>query len=225
VARTFLLGLLAILPLGLTVMVLVWAVRFIVDGIGPGSTIGNALTSLGLSVGGWTGAAYLIGVLLVVIAIYLLGLILQYGLKDRFSTGMAKLIKRIPLVGGLYDLSTRMVGLIEPGDQPDLKAMSPVWCQFGGEGGATVLAFQTQAEPVDIGGEAYCCVLVPSAPVPVGGGLIFVPVSWVMPADVGAEGMLAIYMSMGTAAGNYMAKPTTTPLAPATAQESPPPNT
>jgi uncharacterized membrane protein len=40
-------------------------------------------------------------------------------------------------------------------------------------------------------------VLVPTAPVPIGGGLLYVPVDWVTPADVGAEGLTSIYVSMG----------------------------
>jgi uncharacterized membrane protein len=40
-------------------------------------------------------------------------------------------------------------------------------------------------------------VLVPSAPVPVGGCLVYVPVKWVKPADFGVEALMSIYVSMG----------------------------
>ncbi len=40
-------------------------------------------------------------------------------------------------------------------------------------------------------------VLVPSAPVPVGGCLVCVPVEWVSPADFGVEALMSIYVSMG----------------------------
>ena len=40
-------------------------------------------------------------------------------------------------------------------------------------------------------------MLVPSAPVPVGGCLVYVPVEWVRPADFGVEALMSIYVSMG----------------------------
>ena len=38
---------------------------------------------------------------------------------------------------------------------------------------------------------------MPSAPVPVGGGLLYVPVDWVKPADMGIDMFTSIYVSMG----------------------------
>jgi uncharacterized membrane protein len=52
-------------------------------------------------------------------------------------------------------------------------------------------------EPVMLGERAYLAVLVPTAPVPVGGGLLYVPQEWVTPANVGMEGLTSIYVSMG----------------------------
>ncbi|MFN9489497.1 MAG: hypothetical protein ACK59Y_06945, partial [Betaproteobacteria bacterium] len=75
-------------------------------------------------------------------------------------------------------------------------AMSAVWCFFGGDGVA-VLALAPNAEPVDIDGRRYFAVLVPTAPVPIGGGLLYVPVEWVKPADIGIEQLTEIYVSMG----------------------------
>ncbi len=48
-----------------------------------------------------------------------------------------------------------------------------------------------------LNGEPYHVVLVPSAPVPVGGALVYVPVKWVKPADIGIEGLMSIYVAMG----------------------------
>ena len=46
--------------------------------------------------------------------------------------------------------------------------MSPVWCFFGGKG-AAVLALAPSAQPIEIDGQSYLAVLVPTAPVPFGG--------------------------------------------------------
>jgi uncharacterized membrane protein len=48
-----------------------------------------------------------------------------------------------------------------------------------------------------VGDKAYHAVLVPSAPLPVGGCLIYVPAEWVQRADVGVEKLVSIYVSMG----------------------------
>jgi len=54
-------------------------------------------------------------------------------------------------------------------------------------------------KPITIGGQNYHVVLVPSAPVPVGGALIYVPAAWVKPANIGVEALMSIYVSMGVA--------------------------
>src|SRR6267143_1783418 len=52
-------------------------------------------------------------------------------------------------------------------------------------------------KPIMIDDRQYHVVLVPSAPVPVGGCLVYVPVEWVRPADFGVEALMSIYVSMG----------------------------
>jgi len=70
-----------------------------------------------------------------------------------------------------------------------------------------VLGLLSSLEPVHVGGHAYLAVLVPTAPVPVGGGLIFVPVDWVSPAEVGMETLTSIYVSMGVTAHQHLGRP------------------
>jgi uncharacterized membrane protein len=55
-----------------------------------------------------------------------------------------------------------------------------------------------------IGGRPYVGVIVPTAPVPVGGGLLFLPQAWVTPAAVGIEALTSIYVSMGITAGQHL---------------------
>lgn len=104
---------------------------------------------------------------------------------------------RIPLVSNIYDVSKRFVAIVDRGDQGDLKSMSPVWCFFGGEGGAAVLGLMPSPQPVIIGEHSYLGLLVPSAPVPFGGALIYVPTDWVKPAEGGVERLMNVYVSMG----------------------------
>ena len=87
--------------------------------------------------------------------------------------------------------------IVDRKDGDGLQSMRPVWCFFGGEGSAAVLALCPLPNPIMIGGEPYTAVLVPSAPVPVGGALIYVPTKWVKPADIGVELLTSVYVSMG----------------------------
>jgi uncharacterized membrane protein len=118
-------------------------------------------------------------------------------LRSFISDSFDWLMTRIPLVSNIYDLSKRFVAIVDRGDQGDLKSMSPVWCFFGGEEGAAVLALMPSHQPVAIGEHSYLGVLVPSAPVPFGGALIYVPANWVKPAEGGVERLMNVYVSMG----------------------------
>jgi uncharacterized membrane protein len=127
-----------------------------------------------------------------------LGLLVEAGLRSWISSSFDWLMMRIPLVSNVYDLSKRFVAIMDRGGDGDsLKSMSPVWCFFGGEGNAAVLALMPSHEPVAIGEHAYVPVLVPSAPVPFGGALIYVPADWIKPAEGGVERLMNVYVSMG----------------------------
>ncbi|MCG6967485.1 MAG: DUF502 domain-containing protein [Chromatiaceae bacterium] len=203
--QTFLIGLMALLPLALTVGVISWIAGIVKRFLGPDSVLGGLLVRMGLPFVDSTTVAYLVGGLMVVAAVYVLGLLLQIGLKGRLKRLLDGLIGRIPVIGSVYDLAGRLVGMFEPREGSNLKSMAPVWCSFGGEGGTTVLALLPSPEPVEIGGHRFLGVLVPSAPVPVGGGLLFVPVDWVRPAAFGVEGLTSIYVSMGATAPSVLA--------------------
>ena len=195
--RTFLAGFLVLLPLAVTLTVIVWVGTFIYAYVGPESTIGRILISIGFGLSGSPFAAYALGAVIVVGLIYLLGLGVESRLESRVRHLIDGLMQRIPFVGNLYDVTKRFVAIMDRRDQDGLKSMSPVWCFFGGDGGAGVLGLLPMPKPIMIRGEPYHVVLVPSAPVPVGGCLVYVPAAWVKPADIGVETLMSIYVSMG----------------------------
>ena len=206
-SRTFAAGLLAALPLAATVVILVWLLRTLYAWVGPGSLVGRGLVALGVGATGLEVAGYLVGVLILVLAIYALGLLVRTGLRPVLAAGVNAVIGRIPLVGPLYDLSKKLVGLVGQRDAQGVRSMSPVWLHFGGPGGAAVLGLLSTPEPVRLGDQAYLAVLVPTAPVPVGGGLLYVPEGWVTPADVGIDGLTSIYVSMGITTPQHLGRP------------------
>ena len=197
IIRIFLSGVLALLPIMVTVTVTAWVASLVASYAGPGSFLGNLITSLGLNVYGSSTIAYFIGLGIILVIIFVLGLLVESGLRSWISNSFDWLMMRIPLVSNVYDLSKRFVAIVDRGDEDSLKSMSPVWCFFGGEGSAAVLALMPSHEPVEIGEHRYVPVLVPSAPVPFGGALIYVPADWIRPAEGGVERLMNVYVSMG----------------------------
>ena len=197
--RTFIAGFLVLLPPAVTIAVIVWVGSLIFAYLGPDSAIGRILLSIGFNFSNSPIVAYALGAVVVVGLIYVLGLAVESRLESRIRSLIDALMQRIPLAGNLYDVSKRFVAIMDRKDQEGLKSMSPVWCFFGGDGGAGVLGLLPMPKPIMIGGERYHVVLVPSAPVPVGGALIYVPAAWVRPASIGVEALMSIYVSMGVA--------------------------
>lgn len=196
-ARIFFTGLLALLPLVVTIVVLGWAFSMLRDYLGPGSIFGDLLVSLGMGVGLISAAPYIAGLLALLVAVFLLGLVVESRIGAWFVGLFESLIGRIPLVRHVYDLSKRFTAIMDTKGNANLKSMTPVWCFFGGETGAAVLGLMPSPKPVIIGGIEYVGVLVPSAPVPVGGALVYVPRSWTRPAEGGVDELMSVYVSMG----------------------------
>lgn len=205
--RIFLTGLLAALPLAATLLIFVWGARVLYAWLGPGSFVGGLLIGLGLGGTETEVVGYLLGLGIVVLAIFALGLLVQTRLRGVLAATFNSVMQRIPVVRNVYDLIRKIVDLVAQRDPASARSMTPVWLQFGGPGNAMVLGLLSSPEPVFVGGHTYLAVLVPTAPVPVGGGLIFVPVEWVTPAEVGMEAMTSIYVSMGVTAHQHLDRP------------------
>lgn len=202
--KVFVTGLLAALPLAATLLIFVWGARLVVAYVGPQSIVGGGLLRIGLGITGSEVVGYSIGVLVVMVAIFLLGLLVQTRLHTLLEALTENIVQRIPVVRSVYDMVKKFVELFAQRDESQVRSMSPVWLHFGGVGGAAVLGLLSTPEPVRMGEVDYLAVLVPTAPVPVGGGLLYVPAAWVVPADVGVDGLTSIYVSMGITSAQHI---------------------
>ena len=202
----FVTGALAALPLAATFLIFWWAAGILMRWLGPGSLVGRIMAALGLGVGGSTLFGYLLGTVLVFAFLVLLGALVRTGVQQGASRLLDGALRRIPLVRTIYDLATRLVDLLRQSDREGPKTMSAVWVHFGGVGGegVAVLGLLSSVEPVLLQGRPHLAVIVPTAPVPVGGGLLFVPADWVRVADVGVEALTSIYVSMGVTAQQHL---------------------
>jgi len=204
IARTIVTGLLAVLPVLLTLFVIGWVATYIRYYLGPESWFGEQLTRIGTFLVLGENLAYLIGAGVVLVGLYFIGVLVQSRLRDIWNGFFNETIGRLPLIGTIYKTIVRFVQLLERRDEVDVKSMSPVWCFFSDERKTAVLGLMPSDQPVQIEGEAYRIVMVPTAPVPFGGGLFFLPAEWVRPATFGVEGLTNIYVSMGISAPDYM---------------------
>lgn len=197
-------GVIALLPIALTVVVIVWVADFIARVIGPGSALGGFIKRIGWNIGPTESGAYLGGALFAILLIYLLGLLSEYVLKERGERMISALFSRIPLVGPVYGTAKKIVRMVEPRQGADLESMTPVMCSFGGEKTICIPAFLPTSEILTIDGIEYHVVMIPTAPVPFGGAILCVRKEWVTKLDCGIDGLFSIYMSMGTAMPDYL---------------------
>ena len=205
-SKTFIAGLLAALPLALTMAAIIWLVDFVYRFLGPKSAFGTLWKSFGLQFISSETAAYIIGVLVTVILIFLLGLLVQTGLKYRWQAMVDGIMESLPLVSTIYNAFSKLMRMFEQKEEADMKAMTAVMCHFGGEGGTAVLALMPSPEIIHLNGHDYYSVLIPTAPIPFGGAILYVPVEWVEPAGMEFDGLLNIYMSMGATSTDYLHK-------------------
>ncbi len=204
ILRIFLAGVFAVLPLVITVAVVIWVVGFLGDILGPGTVVGGQLERLGLTYSDNSLIAYGIGWLVVLGAIFLLGLLVQVGAKRLILGGVDAVVKGVPLLGAVYGTAKQLVGMMEKKEDADLAGMSVVFCRFGKEPGTLFLALLPTPERFRISGTDYHAVIVPTAPVPVGGGLIFVAADSVEPADLSIDALMSIYVSMGVTGPQFL---------------------
>jgi uncharacterized membrane protein len=138
--------------------------------------------------------------------IFGLGLLVEAGARRFLVDRLDRVARRIPVLGSVYGTVRQFAELMDTRDKADLRGMSVVWVLFGGERGAAFLALLPTPERFRIAELDYHAVVIPSAPVPVGGSLIFVPAHSVKPANVSMDGFMSTYVSMGVTGGQFLEK-------------------
>ena len=203
-ARPVMTGLLTILPILITLFVIGWVASYVRYYLGPKSWFGEQLTQIGTFMEVGPNLAYVIGACVVLAGLYFIGVVVQSRVRDLWNGFFNETLGRLPLIGTIYKTIVRFVQLLDQTGDVDVKSMSPVWCFFSDERRTAILGLMPSDQIVKIEGEDYRIVMVPTAPVPFGGGLFFLPAEWVRPADFGIEGLTNIYVSMGVTAPDYM---------------------
>jgi uncharacterized membrane protein len=205
-AQWFVAGVLIILPVAITVAVIAWVADFVRRLVGPGTLVGDFLTRFGLRFVSDEALAYAVGVVVVLAVIFAVGVAAESGARRLIQRLLDAVLQRIPIVGSVYGTSQQVVSLLGQKDAAALKSMRVVFCCFGKEAGAGFLALLVSPERYRINSRDYQIIIVPTSPVPVGGGLLFVPAEAVQPTDLSVEGLISIYVSMGITADQFLSK-------------------
>jgi uncharacterized membrane protein len=205
-SRYFLAGVFTLLPLVITASVAIWLTGFISQYLGPGTALGGLVKSFGLKVSSQKTIAYIVGWVAVLSVIFLFGLIVEMGARKYIQHTVERIMRRIPFIGRVYGTATQLVDIIGKKGEDGLKGMRVVYCSFGGEKGAVFLALMPTPERFVINEIEHQVVLIPTAPVPVGGSLLLVPADSIQPANMPIEDFMSIYLSMGASSSQYISQ-------------------
>ncbi len=201
--RPLIAGSLALFPLVATILVVVWVADLAQTLLGPSSRFGRLLREVGLNFVVEEFTAYLIGLGITLALIYGLGLLVASSLESGWYAVTDRIMRHVPLVSTIYDAARRFVTVLGPRDESDMRGMTPVVCHFGGRGGSAILGLLPSPQRIRLGERDYLAVMIPSAPVPVGGLLVYVPAEWVEPAGFSVDGLINVYVSMGVTSSQY----------------------
>ncbi|GGE01046.1 hypothetical protein GCM10011529_04160 [Polymorphobacter glacialis] len=195
----FVTGLVFLAPVILTILILQWLSGYVTAAFGPGTMIGEALANAGMLVTESRLMAFWSGIGLVVLIVWALGLLVQTQARARLEGGLDGLMGRMPLLGAFYRPLAQMVRMMGGTPGGELQGMAVVSVQLGDD--TEVLSLLATPQIFDMGDGPRHLVLLPTAPVPIGGALLFVDVARVRRVPgLGVDDLAKFYVSMGTIA-------------------------
>jgi uncharacterized membrane protein len=133
-------------------------------------------------------------------------MLVEMGAKRLYHRMLDRLFLRVPVIGSLYGSLKQLVDMFDRKEETELKAMSVVFCHFGSSEGPGVLALMPSPTPLKVEQRDYYVVIIPTAPIPFGGGLLFVPTHLVKPVDMTVDNFISIYVSMGVTTPDFLNK-------------------
>lgn len=193
-------GLLFLAPVLLTIILLNWLSGYLIAALGPGTPLGRALGAAGMFFTPSPFAAFWAGLGLAALVVWLIGLAVQTRFRPQLEGGLDGLISRIPGLGALYRPLAQFVRLMGNAPGGEMTGMSVVSVSFGPN--VEILSLLTSPRVHDFGQGPRYLILIPTAPVPVGGGLLFVDVADVKSVPtMGVDDLAKLYVTMGTLTG------------------------
>lgn len=207
IVSTFMTGFFVLLPFMITLAIMGWAASWLVSLFGPGSLFGRALQVVGLHLlpaetRNWI--ATLLGWALVLITIWLTGVAFKSLAKHRIQKKFNHLIERIPLVSVIYKPIAQVISMLQNNDDEQMKSMGVVYCAFSDTHGGGFLALIASAQVFRFTGRDCHAIYIPTSPVPMSGGIVFVPVEKVHAVEMQVDDLMQIYFSLGVMANKIV---------------------
>lgn len=199
----FVTGFIAVLPLLLTILILKWIAGTVDGYIGPRTAFGKVLQKIGYKFSPISNLslAYVIGILILVLGILILGMLLESGARHTLQRLAQKTIYQLPMVRAIYQTTDKFLNLMPGGEVGEIKGMQVVFCRFGeGSKSAGTLALMPSPEVFHLGEQDYRIVIIPTAPIPVGGAMLFMPCESIFRTDMTVDAFAGVFMSMGVTA-------------------------
>jgi uncharacterized membrane protein len=200
IVSTFMTGVFVLLPFAITVAIMGWVGSVLVSWLGPESLVGRGLSWAGVRVipgENSEAVATVVGWVMVLVMIWLIGLFVKSVARESLVNSFNRLIDRIPVFNSVYRTASQVIGMLKKDDQSDLKAMAVVYCTFGQIEGAGFLALLASPHTYTFVGRACHAVYIPTTPLPMSGGLVFVPVEKVQRLEMTVDDLMQIYFSLG----------------------------
>ena len=204
VVQTFLTGLFSLLPLVLTLALMSWAGNWLAEHIGPGSAAGETLRGIGLKFVDNEAFATFAGWTIVFLLIWSVGLLIRATARFRLQQAFDSAMSHIPIVRSFYGPLTQVVDLFKKHDSEEMQNMSVVFCTFGDQQGGGFLALRASPKLFRFRDRDCFIVYIPTSPVPMSGGIVFIPTEGVQEVDMEFDELMQIYLSLGVVAGSVV---------------------
>jgi uncharacterized membrane protein len=193
-------------PVLITIILIQWVAGYVVALLGPDTVIGSLFAQSGMLLTRTPELAFLSGLGFAVVLIWALGLLIQSRAQARWQGSFDALLGRLPVIGGIYRPLAQLVRMIGKSPTGELQGMAVVMVRFGEN--IDMMALLATPRIFDLGHGPQHLVMLPTAPVPIGGAMMFVGVDRVrhMP-ELGVDDMAKFYVSMGTISPKGLFKP------------------
>jgi uncharacterized membrane protein len=187
IKRHFITGLVAIIPIGLTVGI-IW---FLIQKVG--GFFGKYFTEISLFSNISKPLSSLMGFIAVIIGIYIIGFLTSSFIGKWFINTLDKIMTKLPLVKGLYNAIRQLVNAI----MIDHSAFSKVVIIKYPWKNTYTLAFLTSKDKWEIEGKEYFNVFLPTSPNPTSGYYLIYPTSEIIETDISIQDGFKIITSGG----------------------------
>ena len=204
VLSTFLTGFFTVLPFVITLAIMAWMGSALQQWVGPDSPAGMGLRAIGLQFVTDEIVASFIGWALVAMGLWFVGAVVKSMAKYKLEEAAGTVLNRVPIIKSIYKPVSQVVDMLRQDNPSDLQRMRVVYCRLGQDYGGGFLGLRASENIYHFGARPCYVVYIPTAPVPMSGGVLFVPTDDIEPIDMEVEDLIQICVSLGMMASNVV---------------------